>query len=404
MIAAEREAALSVCSDGELQFKSSSLALSAVLQQILQQERAQNALLQQAQALLQQSPLHEEGAISQFILQRARMQVSSVMNFQAGALNQPEVPLLLTSRKCKNKACVKAAQGKSPFCKSHGGGRRCQYDGCCKCTQGGTQYCVRHGGGRRCQWDTGCHKSAQGRTPYCVAHGGGKRCQTEGCTKSAVGRTNMCITHAADKQCQVASCTRYTQSGAKLCAGHLQFNVSETVDPPLEMLVKVNQSDLLQRLGSTLLQVEPGPWAPSADVLGQLDKHTELLAQARQAALQVDAGQVKMLDEQSNEISLEQAHPSLVSHQPGDMELAQAKAQPSLPAEPSSLFTQLPPIRVPAPNSADRSSAISGQHLAALLDELVPEQKSPHLTKQLLLHLQQRQQSSDLLQVQQVDA
>eukprot|EP00854_Cymbomonas_tetramitiformis_P034116 gene34116-biopygen13968 len=375
MIAAEREAALSVCSDGELQFKSSSLALSAVLQQILQQERAQNALLQQAQALLQQSPLHEEGAISQFILQRARMQVSSVMNFQAGALNQPEVPLLLTSRKCKNKACVKAAQGRDEL------------------------------------WVKG--PQASRRSASLTAEDGGVNMMVVASARK-VAPNIASVTEAADvvsgtpvvtnKQCQVASCTRYTQSGAKLCAGHLQFNVSETVDPPLEMLVKVNQSDLLQRLGSTLLQVEPGPWAPSADVLGQLDKHTELLAQARQAALQVDAGQVKMLDEQSNEISLEQAHPSLVSHQPGDMELAQAKAQPSLPAEPSSLFTQLPPIRVPAPNSADRSSAISGQHLAALLDELVPEQKSPHLTKQLLLHLQQRQQSSDLLQVQQVDA
>lgn len=403
MITAEWQAALPI-SDGELQLSSPSLALSAVLQQMLQQERARDVLLQQAQALLQHSSLQDVGVISQYILQRARIQDFSVVNHQTGAPNLPEVPSLLTARKCKNKTCVKAANGKSQFCKSHGGGRRCQYEGCCKCTQGGTKYCVRHGGGRRCLWDAGCHKSAQGRTPYCVAHGGGKRCQTEGCTKSAVGRTNTCITHAADKQCQVPDCTRYTQGDAGLCGVHLQLNLSGSVDPPLELLVKANQSDLLQRLGSTFLRVQPGSWAPSADALGQLSKQTELLAQAQQAALEQDAGQVKVTIEPSNEVSFDQSQPALVCQQQGDLEFAQAKPQPSLSAEPSPVVTQLPPIHVPAPNSGDRSSAISGQQLAALLDELVSGQTNPHQSKQPSPDLQQIQQHSDIVQVQQVDA
>jgi hypothetical protein len=35
---------------------------------------------------------------------------------------------------------------------------------------------------RRCSFE-GCLKCAQGKTPFCIAHGGGRRCTAEGCTK-----------------------------------------------------------------------------------------------------------------------------------------------------------------------------------------------------------------------------
>ena len=61
--------------------------------------------------------------------------------------------------------------------------RCCKYEGgCSKFAQGGTPFCASHGGGKRCTFD-GCTKSAVGKTPLCVAHGGGKRCASEGCTK-----------------------------------------------------------------------------------------------------------------------------------------------------------------------------------------------------------------------------
>jgi hypothetical protein len=40
-------------------------------------------------------------------------------------------------------------------------------------------------GRRQCELEGFTKLAADGGTPHCVAHGGGKRCQHEGCTKAA---------------------------------------------------------------------------------------------------------------------------------------------------------------------------------------------------------------------------
>ena len=59
---------------------------------------------------------------------------------------------------------------------------------------------MRHGGGKRCKAEE-CGKSAQGRTDFCKAHGGGKVCDWAGpsrCGKPGRGRSGLCPQHAAD--------------------------------------------------------------------------------------------------------------------------------------------------------------------------------------------------------------
>jgi hypothetical protein len=60
------------------------------------------------------------------------------------------------------------AQGRTPFCMAHGGGKRCQAEGCIKAARGGDTHCVAHGGGRRCQ-EEGCSEGA--------VYGGTQRCK-----------------------------------------------------------------------------------------------------------------------------------------------------------------------------------------------------------------------------------
>ena len=77
--------------------------------------------------------------------------------------------------KCKIEDCKASAQGKTDYCKAHGGGKRCIKLDCKASAAGKTDYCVAHGGGKRCI-TLDCKASAQGKTDYCKAHGGGKRC------------------------------------------------------------------------------------------------------------------------------------------------------------------------------------------------------------------------------------
>lgn len=44
--------------------------------------------------------------------------------------------------------CTKLAQGRTYFCKSHGGGRRCAFDGCVNAARGGHSVCAKHGAKR----------------------------------------------------------------------------------------------------------------------------------------------------------------------------------------------------------------------------------------------------------------
>lgn len=131
--------------------------------------------------------------------------------------------------------CSKGAEGSTPLCKGHGGGKRCMFDGggiCTKSVHGGTLYCVAHGGGKRCQVE-GCSKSARGKTDFCVRHGGGKRCKVEGCGKSAQGSTDFCKAHGGGKRCQWGVkgsgfgepgkgevCDKFARGKTGLCAAH----------------------------------------------------------------------------------------------------------------------------------------------------------------------------------------
>jgi hypothetical protein len=114
---------------------------------------------------------------------------------------------------------VMRAQGGTPCCIAHGGGKRCEEAGCLKSAQGGTARCKAHGGGKRCE-EAGCSKSARGATARCVAHGGGKRCEEAGCSKSAQGGTARCKAHdptraAARAQKKKATAQRAQEKAAE---------------------------------------------------------------------------------------------------------------------------------------------------------------------------------------------
>lgn len=138
--------------------------------------------------------------------------------------------------------CTKGAEGSTPLCKGHGGGKRCMFDGggiCSKSVHGGTSFCVAHGGGKRCIVEE-CTKSARGRTLFCVRHGGGKRCKFDNCTKSAQGSTDFCKAHGGGKRCSWGQegspytefvkdksdelfkgpCDRFARGKLGLCAAH----------------------------------------------------------------------------------------------------------------------------------------------------------------------------------------
>jgi hypothetical protein len=123
------------------------------------------------------------------------------------------------SKRCKQDGCDKSAQGKTDFCKSHGGGKRCKQDGCDKSARGKTDYCVSHGGGKRCKED-GCDKSARGKTDYCKKHGGGKRCKEDGCDKSARGKTDFCICHGGGDRCKEDGCDKSAVGKTDFCISH----------------------------------------------------------------------------------------------------------------------------------------------------------------------------------------
>ena len=123
---------------------------------------------------------------------------------------------------CTEPNCTKLvmrAQGGTPCCKAHGGGKRCEEAGCSKSAQGATARCKAHGGGKRCE-EAGCLKSARGATARCVAHGGGKRCEEAGCSKSAQGGTARCKAHdptraAARAQKKKATAQRAQEKAAE---------------------------------------------------------------------------------------------------------------------------------------------------------------------------------------------
>ena len=60
-------------------------------------------------------------------------------------------------------------------------------------------------GGKRCKYERGCDKSAQGKTEFCKRHGGGKRCSwgqsglggqaVATCNKLAKGKLGLCASH-----------------------------------------------------------------------------------------------------------------------------------------------------------------------------------------------------------------
>lgn len=53
---------------------------------------------------------------------------------------------------------------------------------------------------------------AEGNTPICKGHGGGKRCQFLRCTKSEHGETLFCVSHGGVKSCTELECTNYCVS------------------------------------------------------------------------------------------------------------------------------------------------------------------------------------------------
>ena len=124
----------------------------------------------------------------------------------------------MPTKRCTHEGCTKGAQGKTEFCKGHGGGERCAKEKCTKSAIGKTKLCIEHGGGERCTQD-GCTKSAQGKTEFCKGHGGGKRCTQDGCTKSAQGKTEFCIEHGGGKRCAQDGCTK-SAIGKEFCKGH----------------------------------------------------------------------------------------------------------------------------------------------------------------------------------------
>ncbi|XVF10494.1 hypothetical protein REPUB_Repub07fG0187900 [Reevesia pubescens] len=122
-------------------------------------------------------------------------------------------------QRCHKPGCHKGAEGRTVYCKAHGGGRRCEFLGCTKSAEGRTDFCIAHGGGRRCSHE-GCTRAARGKSGLCIRHGGGKRCQQENCTKSAEGLSGLCISHGGGRRCQFIGCTKGAQGSTMFCKAH----------------------------------------------------------------------------------------------------------------------------------------------------------------------------------------
>ncbi len=122
-------------------------------------------------------------------------------------------------KRCKEEGCKSSARGKTDFCVSHGGGKRCKEEGCKSGAEGKTDFCKKHGGGKRCKED-GCKSSALGKTDFCASHGGGKRCKEDGCESSAQGKTDFCISHGGGKRCIEDGCKSSALGKTDFCIFH----------------------------------------------------------------------------------------------------------------------------------------------------------------------------------------
>jgi hypothetical protein len=121
--------------------------------------------------------------------------------------------------RCRIDGCKSSAYGaSSDLCAKHGGGNRCQYEDCDKVAQGKTEFCKKHGGGRRCQY-LECKNSAREKSDFCVKHGGYKQCKYPKCSSKASGPTNFCFKHGGEGKCQLSNCTSTARKG-KLCMRH----------------------------------------------------------------------------------------------------------------------------------------------------------------------------------------
>ena len=121
--------------------------------------------------------------------------------------------------RCKHSDCKNSAIGKTGFCVRHGGGSRCQYPDCKNIALGKTGFCIGHGGGFRCK-QPDCKKSAQGKTNFCVLHGGGSRCQHPDCKNSAIGKTGFCKGHGGGSRCKQPDCKNSARDKTGFCKGH----------------------------------------------------------------------------------------------------------------------------------------------------------------------------------------
>jgi hypothetical protein len=169
--------------------------------------------------------------------------------------------------------CTRGAEGSTPFCKGHGGGR--DVGVCPKSVHGGTSFCVAHGGGQRCI-APGCTKSARGRSDHCVKHGGDKRCRVDGCDKSVQGSMGLCKAHGGGKRCAWSvGCEKFARGGALYDPdGRLNAGSRSCAWKKRGWAAWLLQRHHLCFLGSGF---QRGPWC----VVGVFGRHAE---QRRQAA------------------------------------------------------------------------------------------------------------------------
>eukprot|EP00640_Fibrocapsa_japonica_P001962 CAMPEP_0113936192 /NCGR_PEP_ID=MMETSP1339-20121228/3158_1 /TAXON_ID=94617 /ORGANISM="Fibrocapsa japonica" /LENGTH=534 /DNA_ID=CAMNT_0000938577 /DNA_START=15 /DNA_END=1619 /DNA_ORIENTATION=- /assembly_acc=CAM_ASM_000762 len=135
-----------------------------------------------------------------------------------------------TQRMCKVEGCEKYAQGGTPHCMRHGGGRRCKYPKCEKMARN-HHFCSAHGGGIRCVVE-GCNRMAVGRVRRCTAHGGGVRCAEPGCPKAAQGPTKHCVRHGGGYRCTFDGCDKAARGNTKFCVRHKKSQSAGTASIP----------------------------------------------------------------------------------------------------------------------------------------------------------------------------
>ena len=115
--------------------------------------------------------------------------------------------------------CKSSAQGKTDFCKKHGGGNRCSIEDCPSSARSKTDFCVSHGGGNRCSIED-CQSSARSNSELCVKHGGGNRCSIEDCQSSATGKTEFCVSHGGGNRCSIEDCQSSAIGKTDFCNKH----------------------------------------------------------------------------------------------------------------------------------------------------------------------------------------